>query len=156
MRKLLLLMGVVVITIGQLVAQSRTITGKVTDTDGSPVPNVSVLVKGSSIGTTTGQEGTYSLSVPPNAKTLVFSSVGMGTVEIVIGDNSVVNATMKSAEAEMQEVVVVGYGTQKRGEVTGNISKIGGTKLIDQPVQSFDQGLSGRAAGVNIAIPNGV
>lgn len=139
----------------QLWAQ-RTVTGRVTDDKGSPLSNVSVQVKGTSVGTVTNSDGTYSLNVPAAGRTLVFSSVDMGTKEITVGNQSTISTTLSDAEKSLDEVVVVGYGTQRRRDVTGNISQIGGAKLRDQPIQSFDQGLSGRAAGVNISIPNGV
>src|SRR5690606_7091986 len=94
MRKLwLMVLGVVLIT-GQLLAQQRTITGKVTDDSGSPVANASVVVKGTTIGTVTRQDGTYTLQVPANATTLVISSVNMTPVEQTIGSESVINAQL--------------------------------------------------------------
>ena len=134
----------------------RSVTGKVTDDKGSPLPNVSVIVKGTNAGTVTNSDGTYTLVVPANGRILVFSYADMSSQEVSIGNDAQVNATMRSAERTMENVVVVGYGTQRKRDVTGNIAQIGGNKLKDQPLQSFDQGLSGRAAGVNISIPNGV
>src|SRR5215204_1532029 len=139
-----------------LAAQNKVVTGKVTDEKGNPLANVSVLVKGSRIGTTTADDGTYSISVPTNARYLVFSYTDMENREVAIGTEPAINLSLRSADRSLQEVVVVGYGTQRRNEVTGNISQINGSKLRDQPIQSFDQALSGRAAGVNINIPNGV
>ncbi|HEV8284025.1 MAG TPA: TonB-dependent receptor [Chitinophagaceae bacterium] len=155
MRKLSLLFMAVVLTAGQLWAQ-RTITGKVTDDKGSPVPNASVLVKGTQIGTVSQADGSFSLNVPANAKALVISAVDMEPQELNIGTQATINAILKTSEKSLSEVVVVGYGTQRRKEVTGSVSQINGNKLKDQPLQSFEQGLSGRAAGVNISIPNGV
>jgi TonB-linked SusC/RagA family outer membrane protein len=133
------------------------VSGRVTDDKGNPIPNVSIIVKGTNTGTTTDQDGSYTLSVPANGRTLVFSSVGMATKEEVIGDRTTLSLSMATgADQNLQEVVVVGYGTQRRGEVTGSVSQINGNRLRDQPVQSFEQGLSGRAAGVNISVPNGV
>ena len=137
-------------------AQTRTITGKVTASDGSPVANASVIIKGTSTGTTTNMDGTFSLSVPASAKALIFSAVTMSPTEVTIGEKTEVNANLQPLDKDLQEVVVVGYGTQRRKDVTGNVAQISGTKLRDQPIQSFEQGLSGRAAGVNISIPNGV
>ena len=140
-----------------LFAQVRTITGRVIDDKGSPLARVSVQVKGNNTGTTTGEDGSFSLNLPSGARTLVISAVGMESKEVALGNESSFSITLQQGQDRaLQEVVVVGYGTQRRAEVTGNISQISGTKLRDQPVQSFDQALSGRAAGVNISIPNGV
>ncbi|HEY0356494.1 MAG TPA: carboxypeptidase-like regulatory domain-containing protein, partial [Flavisolibacter sp.] len=155
MRKILCL-GVVLMLMTMLSWAQRTVTGKVTDDKGSPLPNVSVMVKGTNVGTVTNSDGTYSLSVPANGRVLVFSYADMTTEEITIGDQAQINASMRASDRTMESVVVVGYGTQRKRDVTGNIAQIGGNKLKDQPLQSFDQGLSGRAAGVNISIPNGV
>ncbi|MBM3415129.1 MAG: TonB-dependent receptor [Bacteroidetes bacterium] len=155
MRKLYLLLLGVVFFAAQALAQ-RTVTGKVTDEKGNPLANVSVLVRGTTTGTTTKEDGTYSLTVPANAKALVFSSVDMSPVEQAIGTASVVNATLKAEDRTMSEVVVVGYGTQRRRDVTGSVSRISGDKTKDLPVQSFEQALSGRAAGVSVTLPNGV
>ena len=157
MRKMLLLLLAVVCAIVQLHAQgARTITGKVTDSDGGPISNASVVIKGTSIGTTTNLEGVFTLSVPATAKTLVFTAVNMSPVEVSIGNKTEINATMQTLEREMQEVVVVGYGTQKRKEVTGSIVNVKGAAIANKPVQSFEQALGGRAAGVQIVIPSGV
>ena len=156
MRKLLLLLWGVVFFAAQAIAQ-RSITGKVTDEKGNPLPNVSVLVRGTTTGTVTKSDGTYSLAVPANAKALIFSSVDMSPVESAIGTQTVINATLKGEDKTMQEVVVTGYGgTQRKKEVTGNISTVKGAAIANTPIQSFDQALGGRATGVQISIPNGV
>src|SRR5688500_4482601 len=156
MRRLFTILCVIAMSIGQLFAQSRMISGKVTASDGSPVPNVSVTIKGTTSGTTTGADGSYSLSVPASANSLVFTSIGMISQEINIGSKTDISIEMKTLEQEMQEVVVVGYGTQKRKELTGSMASVKGTELANRPVQSFDQALGGRAAGVQITIPSGV
>jgi len=155
MRKFLLLSVVASLCTLQVWAQ-RTITGRVTDDKGSPLPNVSVIVKGTNTGTVTNSDGSYSLTVPANGRTLVFSAVDMGTQEVNIGNQMIINPTLSAQDKNLQEVVVVGYGTQRKSEITGSVSSIAGNKLRDQPLQSFEQGLSGRAPGVNISIPNGV
>jgi TonB-linked SusC/RagA family outer membrane protein len=155
MRKLFLLLGSLVFFAAQAMAQ-RTITGKVTDDKGTPLQNVSVLAKGTTIGTTTKADGTFSISVPAKTKSLIFSSVDMTTMEMSIGNDNAIDVTLRPEEKTMSEVVVTGYGTQKRKEVTGNISTVKGVVLADKPVQSFEQALAGRATGVQISIPNGV
>ena len=155
MRKLLLLFMAVVLAIGQLWAQ-RTITGKVTDDKGNAVANASVLVKGTNTGTVTKNDGSFSLTVPANAKALVISSVDFEPKEMSIGTQSTMTVALKPADKSLSEVIVVGYGTQKRKEVTGNISNVSGKTVAERPVQSFDAALAGRATGVQITVPNGV
>ena len=156
MRKILCLVVAIVAMACPSWAQ-RTVSGKVTDDKELPVPNVSIQVKGTQTGTVSNSDGTYSLTVPSNARALIFSSVGMATLEVVIGNRVAIDIKLQNAtEANLQEVVVVGYGTQRRKEITGNVAQISGSKLKDQPIQTFEQGLSGRAAGVNVSIPNGV
>lgn len=155
MRKLLVALTAVLLFTGQLLAQ-RTITGKVTDEKGEPVPNASVMVKGSNTGTVTKSDGTYSITVPANAKHLVISSVDMATEEISIGTQTTINTTLRGADKSLQEVVVVGYGTQRKSDITGNIATVKGAAIADKPVPSFDAALAGRAAGVQITVPNGV
>lgn len=156
MRKLFFLVLGLVLFIGQVLAQTRTVTGKVTDANGSPVPNVSVTVKGSSTGTTTASDGTFSLSLPADARTLVFSGVGFATLEVAVNNRTSFDVTLGQEDRNMQEVVVVGYGTQRKKELTGNVASVKGSVIRDLPVQSFDQALAGRAAGVNATMPNGV
>lgn len=155
MRKLYLLLMGVVFFATQAMAQ-RTLTGKVTDEKGNPVANASVVVKGSTLGTSTGPDGTFSLSVPSSAKVIVISSVDMITKEVTLGTQAVFNVTLKADDKVMQEVVVVGYGTQKKSDVTGNIATVKGAAIADKPVPSFDAALGGRAAGVQITTANGV
>jgi TonB-linked SusC/RagA family outer membrane protein len=155
MRKLLALLTAFLLFAGQLFAQ-KTVTGKVTDDKGSPIPNVSVVVKGTNTGTITKADGTYSISIPTNAKALIFSSVDWTTIEVSVDKQSEINATLAPEDKTMQEVVVVGYGTQKKKELTGNLTTVKGQAIAEKPVQSFDQALAGRAAGVQISIPNGV
>ncbi len=156
MRKLTALLLAVVCSISQLSAQTRIVSGKVTDAAGSPLPNVSVMIKGTSTGTTTKSDGTFSLSVPTSARALVFSSIGMADQEVNLANKTEVNVALTSAEKDLQEVVVVGYGTQKRKEVTGSIVTVKGQEVANKPVQSFEQALGGRAAGVQVTIPSGV
>ena len=156
MRKLFSLLAGFVLFIGATQAQNRTLSGKVTDEKGGGIAGVTVSVKGSTSGTTTGSDGSYSFSAPYTAKTLVFSSVNFTTYEQNLGTSNVVSVSLKSKEQDLDEVVVVGYGTQKRKEITGSISNISGADIANKPVQSFEQSMGGRAAGVQITIPNGV
>lgn len=157
MRKLILLLLGIVMLSGQLIAQSRSVTGKITDANGNPIVNASILVKGSNAGTTTADDGSFTLNLPPNARALVFSAVGTQTQELNIGNRGVFNVQLASDEKDLQEVVVVGYGNaMKRKEVTGNIATVKGDAVANRPSQSFEQSLGGRAPGVQITIPSGV
>src|SRR6186997_2726352 len=123
MRKLFFLLGGVVLFAMQASAQ-RIISGTVTDESGKPIPNVSVLIRGTTTGTVTKSDGTYSLTAPANARALVFSSVDMNTVEINIGSQTVIDASLKADDKIMSEIVVTGYGTQQKKAFTGSASKI--------------------------------
>jgi TonB-dependent starch-binding outer membrane protein SusC len=154
MRKLLAAIVMLLLSAAQLSAQStRTITGKVTDEKGVPLSGVSV--KAGNVGATTAGDGTYSLKVPSNAKQLSFAYVGYLSMNKNISGN-ILNTSLVPEEKSLSEVVVVGYGTQKKKESTGNVVSIKGDAVAQKPVQSFESALAGRAAGVQITIPNGV
>ena len=157
MRKHLLPLSAIVLVMGarDLHAQNRTTTGRVVGSDGTGLPGVTVLVKGTSLGTATDSDGRYSLPAPATATTLVFSFVGYTSQEARIGDGPV-NVTLAASTTNLDEAVVVGYGTQSRRELTGSVATITGKEIAAAPVQSFDQALQGRASGVAITTPNGV
>lgn len=155
MRKQLLLVTGFVLC-GLFAIAQRTITGTVTDDKGTPIANVSVIVKGTTSGTTSKPDGSYSLLVPANGKALIFSAVDMTTTEVAIGTQNEINISLKTEDKTLTEVVVTGYGTQRKKEVSGNIATVKGSALANKPVQSFEQALAGRATGVQITVPNGV
>ncbi len=149
MRTLLLIVGSCLLLSGQLLAQSRTVTGKVTDDKGTVLANVSVLIKGSSTGTSTASDGTFSIAVPANARTLVFSSIGFGSTEVSIGNRNSINLSLTpTTDKELQDVVVVGYGTTKKADLTSSVAKVSGDKVANIPFSSVDQALQGKAAGM--------
>ncbi len=153
-KQLLLLSGFVLLSI--ITLAQRTITGKITDDKGNPVANVSVIVKGTTTGTTSNPDGTYSLTVPANARALIFSSIDMITEEKQIGTLAVIDVSLKGEDKTLAEVVVTGYGTARRRDVSGNIATVKGATVANKPIQSFEQALAGRATGVQITVPNGV
>ncbi len=156
MRKITFLLVCFVLSAVSLSAQ-RTITGKVSDDKGKPIANASVLVKNTVVGTTTKDDGSYSITVPANGRVLIFSSVDYGSTEISIGNQTTVNAVLRQGEkSALDEVIVVGYGTQKKKDVTAAVASIGADKIRNVPVQSFEQSLSGKAAGLNVILPNGL
>lgn len=136
----------------------REIAGVVTDNDnGEVLPGVAVLVKGTSTGTITDMNGKYLIKVSDSgAPVLVFSYVGYVAQEVAVGGQSAINIKLASSTKQLNELMVVGYGTQSKEEFTGSAARVSGEKLKDMPVQSFDQGLAGRATGVSIGQPNGV
>ncbi len=137
-------------------AQDLAVSGRVTSSDdGSALPGVSIQVKGTTRGTTTDANGNYQLSASPNSR-LVFSFIGYTSQEVAVGNRSNLNVTLQGDASNLNEVVVVGYGSQSKKTLTGAISSVEGSVIANKPVQSFDQALQGRAAGVNIITPNGV
>lgn len=155
MRKLFLLFFGLVLFATAALAQ-RTITGKVIDEKGNAVANASVVVKGTTTGTTTKADGTYSLALPANAKVLVISSVDMLTLELNIGSQTSINAVLKGEDKVMQEVVVVGYGTQQKKAFTGSASKVDAKEFANLITPSVDKQLAGRATGVQVTNQSGL
>jgi len=131
-------------------AQDITIKGVITDvTDKSPLPGVSVLVKGTKTGTTTDATGRYAISAPANA-TLIFTYIGYIAREVPANNQTTLNIVLTSSSQELDQVVVVGYGTQKKKDLTGAIAQVKGEELARQPVQTATQALQGKVAGVQI------
>ena len=128
----------------------RTITGTVTNDQGEPLGDVSVQVKGANNATTTAANGTFSIEVDDNAKILVFSFVSMTTREVSIEGKNSVQVTLQSNNRSLDEVVVVGYGTQRRALVTGAVSSVNSKTLNELPVLSISQALQGRVAGLTV------
>jgi TonB-dependent starch-binding outer membrane protein SusC len=155
MRKSYLLTMAILLCCMQLFAQ-RTISGKVTDDKGTPLSNASVIVKGTTAGTVTKEDGSFVLSVPPNGRVLVFSSVDVEPVEVTLGSQTTINATLRSADKALQEVVVTGYQTVRKKDVASAISRISAADIENLPIPNFAQAMQGRAAGVIVAAANGV
>ncbi|MDQ1088310.1 TonB-dependent receptor [Siphonobacter sp. SORGH_AS_1065] len=152
MRKLLLLCAFLGILLSgySTIAQDHVVTGKVTSSeDGTALVGVSVQVKGSSQGVNSNADGEYRISVSPNA-TLVFSFVGMSRKEVVVGNQTVINVELGTDNQQLSEVVVTGFGSQIKRDVTGNIAKIKGSDITNIPAVSIESALQGRAAGVVI------
>lgn len=133
----------------------RGVSGRVTSgDDNTPLPGVNVAVKGTSRGTTTDAEGRWKLSVPDGEVTLVFSSVGFIGQEMALGNRSEINLQLKADDRTLNEVVVVGYGTQKKSQLTGAISSVSAKEIAELPITNARQALQGRAAGVDV-VQNG-
>lgn len=156
MRKLVSILVLLIVCAIHTSAQDKTVTGKVTDEkDGSAIVGASVTVKGTSTGTVTDVEGKFSLKVPSSARTLIVSSVNYESVEIAISNRTVVNVSLANSDKSLQEVVVVAYGTQRKKDLTGAVTKVAGDKLKDIPVAGPDQALQGQAAGVQVTAQSG-
>ncbi|WAC14714.1 TonB-dependent receptor [Dyadobacter pollutisoli] len=126
------------------------VSGIVTDDTGAGLPGVSILVKGTQNGTTSDNNGSYKLSISdPNAM-LVFSFVGYLSQEIMVGNRTSIDVSMKADDKTLNEVVVVGYGMVKKRDLTGSVVSIGSAELQEQPVSSFNQALQGRVSGVQV------
>ncbi|WP_428232067.1 SusC/RagA family TonB-linked outer membrane protein [Flavobacterium sp.] len=135
-------------------AQERTVTGKVSDKTGV-IPGVNVAVKGSKTNTQTDFDGSYSVKAK-TGDVLVFSYVGMNNKQVTVGTSNTINVALESEAQLMNEVVVVGYGVQKRKEVTGSISKIAGKDIANLVTPSFEGVLAGRATGVQVLTNTGI
>ncbi|RAV49901.1 SusC/RagA family TonB-linked outer membrane protein [Mucilaginibacter gossypii] len=156
MKKHLLTVMLLFSCMAMVFAQNRVITGKVTDQkDGSPLPGVSVTVKGvTGVGTQTDINGSYKLSVPATAKVLAFNFLGYLPHEVSINGANV-NVQLTTDSKVLNEVVVVGYGTQSKRSLTGSVSKIKGGDIENIPVPSLESAIQGRSPGVYIQAQNG-
>jgi TonB-dependent starch-binding outer membrane protein SusC len=157
MKKVLMFFSLLLLTGSFVIAQTVLISGTVTSaSDQMAMPGVNVFVKGTTVGAITGMDGKYSFSVPTNAQTLVFSFIGFKTLEVPINGQSKIDAVLEQDLFKVEEVVVVGYGTQKKREVTGAITAVKGDDLKSLATPSFDGMLAGRSAGVQVTTQNGV
>ncbi len=129
----------------------QVLTGKVTaQSNGEPLPGVNVLVKGSTVGTITDVDGNYRISLPTGEPVVVFSYIGFVSQEIPVNNQTQINVTLTEDVTALSEVVVVGYGTQEKRDVTGAISSVKGNEIQNLPISGATQALQGRAAGVNV------
>lgn len=156
MKKTLLMSLVLMLTLFQVVlAQTRTVSGRVTDQKtGEGLPGVTVLLKGTSNGVSTNADGAFSLNVPATGGALVFSSVNYVTQERPLGADSQINVGLAADTKVLSEVVVTGYGTQERRDLTGSIATVQGEAVANLATPSFAQQLGGRAAGVSVQTPS--
>jgi len=132
-------------------AQQRSINGTVTDETGQPLPGVTVVVEGTTMGTVTNGNGEYTLSVSEDAENLTFSFVGMKTVNVSINNRSVINLSMELESIGVDEVVVVGYGTQKKANLTGAVSSVDFSELESRPAANTASLLQGQMSGVTVS-----
>jgi TonB-linked SusC/RagA family outer membrane protein len=138
-----------------VVLAQRTITGKVTDESGNPVANASVMVKETGTGVSTDASGNFSIAVEQKGKTLIFSFVGKGNEEKQIGNQTVINASLKQEGKALDEVVVVAYGQQNRKSITGSVAKLDAKTFENTSFTSVEQVLQGKVAGLQMQSPSG-
>ena len=126
----------------------REVSGRIVDEKGSAVANANVLVKGTTIGTTTDDQGNFKLTVPAGSSILEISSVGYKTQEFTLGSSNTIAVTLATETSQLSDVVVVGYGTQKRVTVTGSVAQVKGAELAKTPVMNLSNTLAGRLPGI--------
>ncbi|WP_461103134.1 SusC/RagA family TonB-linked outer membrane protein [Spirosoma koreense] len=141
---------------GCLWAQGLRISGRVTSAqDGLPIPGVNIVVKGTTNGVSTDANGNYNIAIPSSTAVLLLTSIGLISQEVTVGNRTVVNVQMQESINELAQVVVTGYNTTQRKDITGSIASVSPEKFKDIPVASFDQALQGQAAGVQVTQSSG-
>ena len=149
-RKLLSLVFLMLFMTGMAFAQQKTVTGKIIDQTGASLPGVTVLIKGTTVGVITDNDGNFSLTKVPQNGTLIISFVGMKSQEIAVGGKNVINVTLLSDVIGIEEVVAVGYGTQKRANVLGAVASVDGKQLQAIPSMNVSTALSGLIPGLTV------
>lgn len=130
--------------------QQKSVSGKVADSSGAPMPGATVLVKGTTTGTITDANGNYSISNLPANATLVFSFMGMKTQEVLVGNNNQIKVILEQETIGLDEVVAIGYGTMKKSDLTGSVTNISDARLLDNPAFNVAQAIGGKLAGVKV------
>ena len=146
-----ILVWLLLLSFTNVFGQNPSVSGTVLDSNGIPLPGVNVIVKGKSIGASTDFEGYYIINnLPSDAADLIFSSLGMTTQEIAIDGRNTINITLADDLVSLDEIVVVGYGVQKKSDINGSVSVIDVDNAMTQPTSDFSEMLRGQAAGVRI------
>lgn len=135
--------------------EDQTITGTIKDQSGLSIPGATVMVKGTTIGTITDMDGNFTLTGVPEGATLLFSFVGMKNVEIPAAGKTTFNIVLQEESIDLDEVVAIGYGTMRKSDLTGALSSVSSKSLNETPISRIDQGLQGKAAGVQITNTDG-
>src|ERR1700712_863662 len=155
MRKHALFLLCFVLAVSQLTAQTRKVTGKVTNAAGVPVPNATVLIRGTSSGTTSDETGSFTITVPAKTKSLVISSVNYTTTEVNITSDNLTVTMQPGTGANLSEIVVVAYGSVKKTNLTGSVATVKGAELENKPFSSVDKTLQGSVAGLQSTSTSG-
>jgi len=138
------------------IQQQKSVKGKATDASGSSIPGVSVAVKGTTIGTITDADGAFSLSSVPNNAVLQFTFVGMKAKEVTVGNQSVINVSMEEESYGIDEVVAIGYGTQKKSNLTSSVAKISNESIKERPITTIGEAFAGQLSGVRAQNTTGI
>ena len=154
-RMLFSMVLLVVLTTGMAFAQQKTITGKVTDKSGSPIPGASIVVKGTATGTVTDGEGKYNLKAPSNAEILEYSFIGMKLATESINNRAVINVVLEDEVTAVAEVVAIGYGTQTKREISGSVTNVSAKDFNRGVATNAADLLQGKVAGLNINTGSG-
>jgi TonB-linked SusC/RagA family outer membrane protein len=152
-KRILLVLSILCISVISF-AQKK-VTGVITDDKGDPMPGVTIVVKNTTVGTVTNNDGSYSIVTPANATTLVFSFIGLETKEVEIGDQANIDVQLSSLTTELEEVVAIGYGTVRKRDLTGSVSNIQAEDIAQSQPKSFMGAMQGRMAGVQITSESG-
>jgi TonB-dependent SusC/RagA subfamily outer membrane receptor len=156
MRKSILLTLLLIIAANFCLMAQKSITGKITDSKtGKPIGSATIIILGTSLGTATSADGTFALSTPANAKQLEISAIGFKSSVVEINGINLDIKLESSTTKILDEVIVVGYGTKIKKDLTGNIAKVKGADVQNMPVTNLNQALQGRAAGVFVESNNG-
>ena len=150
----LAIIALVMICTQSAFSQTKSVSGKVTDGSGNLLPGVNIIIKGTTTGSTTDFDGKYTIKVNLNS-TLVFTYLGFAKQEILFTGQKTLNISLLEDTSKLDEIVVIGYGTSKRKDLTGAISSVSSEEIKDQPFTSIDQALIGKAAGVNVSQNSG-
>lgn len=142
-------MTILSLLLGTVAWAQRKVTGKVTSSEGSAIPGATVQIKGTNSGTTTLEDGTFTISVPDNA-TLVFSATGSKSQEVKVGSSSQVNVVLSTTLSNLEEVVVTGYTAQRKKDITGSVSVVNVKEMAANPGSNIENLIQGRASGVNV------
>lgn len=149
------LLSVAVVLVSKNTYAQISITGKVTDKTNQPIPGVTVNIKGTKVYTSTDSEGYYKISAPNEKAVLVFSFISFITEEKVVGSSKVINVSLNDRLNDLEEVVVVGYGTEKKSDLTGSISSLKAEEIVQNKTVSFIEAMQGKLAGVQITSASG-
>ncbi|HUP13888.1 MAG TPA: TonB-dependent receptor plug domain-containing protein, partial [Niastella sp.] len=145
-----LLMALLFFAVVNVAKAQQVVKGKLTDDAGVPIPGGSVIIKGTTFGTTTDNSGNFSFTLPPNSKILVFSALGYGEKQVTVGKTTEFNITLGQATKNMDEVVVVAYGTAKKESITGAVTSITSAAIEKRPISNAVAALEGSAAGIQV------
>jgi TonB-linked SusC/RagA family outer membrane protein len=144
-------------SMGSLMAQNKstTITGKVSDENGKALPGVTVALQDGNANTITKEDGTYSIQIPSRRGSLVFSSVGYEPQEVSIGNKAIINVTLGISQKALQDIVVVGYGSQLKKDLTGSVAQLDASKFEERPISQIGEAMQGQMAGVQVRATSG-